>query len=231
MYEPNPDSQDFELGLASDLGCDCSEADDFEMGRLLSDKRRGLLKKRLFKATLGPLALAHKLTHSNKSPIRKAELKLQGVVEKILPFTKPFIKFHNLISDKVVYKAFEKVGIAKKGETELADSSQTASGKSLLSDAAAAYSSKGGGSGSVSFNGQNLTYGQISQYAANPKAAAAQLAASHGYGGSLTSMVSLPNLAALNTSLPFRQATLSQLVAKAKGGNSSALAVLGRLKR
>lgn len=229
MYEPY---RSFESDLALELGCDChAMEDDFEMGRLLSGKVRRRIKKRLFKATLGPLALAHKITHSKNSPIRKAELKLQGFVGKVLPFTKPFIKAHNMIADKF-YEGLEKVHIAKKGETSLAGADETSTSKTLLSDAASAYSKSGSSvNTSFSLNGKSVSLSDLTKAASNPKAAAAQMAASYGLNANLSSLVSSANISSLNGSPAFRQATLSQLVSKAKGGNSAAASVLARLKK
>jgi hypothetical protein len=72
------------------------------------------LKKGLKKATLGPLKVAHKITHGKNSPIRKAELALQKTVGKALPFTKPFIKVHNTFASKVHKVVEKKTGLAKK---------------------------------------------------------------------------------------------------------------------
>lgn len=47
------------------------------------------------KAHTAPIKWANKVTHGKNSPIRKAELAVQGAVTKALPFTKPFIAFHN----------------------------------------------------------------------------------------------------------------------------------------
>lgn len=78
----------------------------------------GALKKlkKIGKVIAAPIAIAHKITHGKKSPIRKLEMKLQKVVGKALPFTKPFIQAHNKISGGV-YTAMEKAHIIKKGDT------------------------------------------------------------------------------------------------------------------
>lgn len=78
----------------------------------------GFLKKlkKVGKVIAAPITIAHKITHGKKSPIRKLEMKLQKVVGKALPFTKPFIQAHNKISGGV-YKAMEKAKIIKKGDT------------------------------------------------------------------------------------------------------------------
>lgn len=217
MYNPRPELADFDF----ELGCDCTDSDE-ELGRLLSGRVRKRIKKRLFKATLGPLALAHKVTHGKHSPIRKAELKLQGVVGKILPFTKPFIKFHNMVSDKV-YKGLEKVHIAKKGQTGLASKAVTASKGSLLSDAASAYGKSG-----VSVQGQSV---DLKTLTTSPQSAAAQMAAGQILHGNAKSLLSPANASMLNLSSGFRTATLEQLMSKAHGGNAAASKVLAGLKR
>jgi hypothetical protein len=71
---------------------------------VLSGKAGAKLKK----GFTAPLKLINTITHSKKSPIRKAELALQKGVKKVLPFTKPFIDAHNKLAagtQKVIKKA------------------------------------------------------------------------------------------------------------------------------
>jgi hypothetical protein len=84
--------------LAGEL--DLLEGDEPELGGRFLKK----LKKGLKKAVVGPLKLAHKVTHHPKSPIAKAEKAMQKFVAKNLPIAKPFINIHNSLA-KPVHKA------------------------------------------------------------------------------------------------------------------------------
>jgi hypothetical protein len=77
-------------------------------------KKVGIVLK---KAHTVPFRAIHKVTHGKRSPIRKLEEKLQGIVGKALPFTKPFIAAHNKVSNQT-YKVLEKTGVIKKGDTK-----------------------------------------------------------------------------------------------------------------
>jgi len=70
--------------------------------------------KVIIKAHTAPLKAVHKVTHGKNSPIRKLEMKIQGAVTKALPFTKPFIDFHNKVGSKLTNATLAKVGIAPK---------------------------------------------------------------------------------------------------------------------
>jgi len=83
-------------------------AGDELAGRFL--KKLGRVAK---KATLGPLKLAHKITHHPKSPIAKAEKAMQKFVKKNLPIAAPFINIHNSLA-KPVHKAIEGKKVKKK---------------------------------------------------------------------------------------------------------------------
>jgi hypothetical protein len=76
------------------------------------------LWKGIKKAHTAPLKIAHKITHGKNSPIRKMELALQKGVSKYIPIAKPFIDIHNKVSAQT-YKAMEKTGVIKKGDTGL----------------------------------------------------------------------------------------------------------------
>lgn len=186
-YNPDPDVLEM-------------SGDDYEMGRLL----KGRVRKRLKKAFLGPAILLHKVTHGKNSPIRKIELKLQKVVGKALPFTKPFIQAHNKIAEKTTYKLAEKAGI---GKTKLADKSQSSVNPGALASAYAGQS-------------QN----------ADHQVAAAQLAQSAATGQKLSQVLTRENAEALVSSQAFRGVTLDHLLSKAKGGNQSALKALRMLR-
>jgi hypothetical protein len=68
--------------------------------------------KKVIKAHVVPLKLAHKVTHGKNSPIRKMEMALQKTLKKNLPFTKPFIDFHNKAAG-ATHKAMAQVGIGE----------------------------------------------------------------------------------------------------------------------
>jgi hypothetical protein len=101
--------------LAGEL--DLLEGDEPELGGRFFKK----LKKGLKKAVVGPIKLAHKITHHPKSPIAKAEKALQGFVKKNLPIAAPFINIHNslakpvhkVIAGKKVKQAVTAKGIAE----------------------------------------------------------------------------------------------------------------------
>jgi hypothetical protein len=198
VYNPNPEELEYDLG------------EDYEMGRLLSGK----VRKKLKKAVFAPLTVAHKITHGKNSPIRKAELGLQKVVGKALPFTKPFIKAHNAIADKQ-YKAMEKAGVIKKGSTRLASKAQTTTHETALADASDAYAARSG----------------KSAQSADPKLAAAQMAAGAVLRGKPQALVSPANAAQLVSSADFRGETLAHLLSQANGGNQAALSALQALRR
>ena len=63
------------------------------------------------KAHTAPLKWANKVTHGKHSPIRKAEMAVQRAVVKTLPFTKPFVDFHNKAANQT-QKLAARVGIA-----------------------------------------------------------------------------------------------------------------------
>lgn len=112
QFSANPTEFDFEADLY-ELGASREER------KARRKKRRQKFRKVAKGVTLAPLKVVHKITHGKNSPIRKAELALQKVVGKALPFTKPLIEAHNKISTGI-YKGMEKIGVAKKGETLLA---------------------------------------------------------------------------------------------------------------
>ena len=80
-----------------------------ELGASFLQKLKKVGKK-AGKGALKPLQFAHKITH--KGPLGKLERKVQDIVGKALPFTKPFIQLHNSVASPV-HKAIETGKIKK----------------------------------------------------------------------------------------------------------------------
>src|SRR5689334_20659936 len=86
-------------------------AGDPELGSWFSRKFRKFKHSIAGKILLGPVLIAHKITHSG--PIEKLHKKIQAMVGKALPFTKPFIRIHNSLASPV-HKLIEGKKVEKK---------------------------------------------------------------------------------------------------------------------